>query len=55
MLEAAGMPEDEIRERVETSQASQTPVRQATYGAIGTIVTSLVTALVAAIWIRRKD
>jgi hypothetical protein len=55
MLEAAGLPEDEIRERVEASQASQTPVRQATYGTIGTIVTSLVTALVAAIWIRRKD
>jgi hypothetical protein len=55
MLRASGIPEDQIAERIETAQASQTPVAQATLGALGTIATSLVTAVVAAIWIRRKN
>ncbi len=55
MLQQAGIPEEQIRAQVEATQATQTPVLQATFGAIGTVATSLITALIAAIFVRKKE
>ena len=54
MLTQAGMSQEEIDRRLEAASASMTPGRQAINGGIGTVGTSLLTGLVAAIWIRRK-
>lgn len=55
MLLKSGMEREQIEEQLEAASAMQTPAIQATLGAIGTIGTSLVTALVAAAFIRKKD
>jgi hypothetical protein len=51
----AGLPQEEIDRRLEEAAASATPGRQAITGGIGTVGTSLVTAVIAGIWLRRKD
>jgi len=55
MLGAAGLPEEQIAARMAAAEAAATPWNAAVQGAIGTVVTSLVTALIAAGFIRRKD
>jgi hypothetical protein len=54
MLERAGKNPDEIRAEVEAMAATQTPFLQALFGAIGTIVTGLVSSLVIAAFARKK-
>jgi hypothetical protein len=51
----AGMSEEEIEVALERMEVFQTPVMQALFGAIGTIVTGLVISLIAAIFIRHKE
>ena len=54
LLRAAGQSEEAVEEALRVTAESQTPMRQALGGAIPTVVTSLVIALIAAIWIRKK-
>jgi hypothetical protein len=55
MLRDQKLPEDEIKARVDQAAAGQTSLGNAAAGAIGTIVTGLVTALIAAAFVRSKD
>jgi len=55
MLTSAGLPAEQVEARVERARASMTPMAQATNGAIGTIVTTLVVTLIAAAFVRKKD
>jgi len=54
MLKAQGLSEADIRTQVEASAAMQTPLVNAVTGFAGTIVTGLVTAVVAGFFLRRK-
>lgn len=54
MLEKAGKGPAEVRAEVEAMAATQTPFLQALFGAIGTIVTGLVSSLVIAAFARKK-
>ncbi len=54
MLEKAGRSPAEIRTEVEAMAATQTPFLQALFGAIGTIVTGLVSSAVIAAFARKK-
>jgi hypothetical protein len=54
MLEKAGKSPEEIRTEVEAMAATQTPLLQALFGAIGTIVTGFVSSLVIAAFARKR-
>ena len=54
MLEQAGKSPEEVRAQVEAMAATQTPFLQALFGAIGTVVTGLVSSLVIAAFARKK-
>lgn len=54
MMRQAGMPEARIAEELQKADASATPINQAIQGFIGTMITGLVTAAIAAIWIRHR-
>ena len=54
ILRAAGQTEQEIEGQLELTAGSQTPVNQAVAGVAGTMGTTLVTALVAAAFFRKK-
>ena len=54
MLEKAGRSPAKIRTEVEAMAATQTPFLQALFGAIGTIVTGLVSSAVIAAFVRKK-
>jgi len=54
VLEQAGKSPEEVRAQVEAMAATQTPVLQALFGAIGTVVTGLVSSLVIAALARQK-
>ena len=49
-----GLSEDEVADLV-TATAATSPVRSAFDGVVGTMVTSLVVAAVAGVWLRSKD
>ena len=49
-----GLSEEEIRDTV-AATAATSPVRSASDGVVGTMVTSLVAAAVAGIWLRKKE
>jgi hypothetical protein len=53
-LVASGMPDDQIAMTLDMMEKTQTPVFQAISGFVGTVLTSLVTSLIAAIFIRKK-
>jgi hypothetical protein len=55
MLGAAGLPEEQIAARMEAAEAAATPRNAAVQGAIGTVVTSLVTTMIAGAFLRKKD
>lgn len=52
MLAAQGKPPQEVRQLVEAAMAAQTPVAQASFGALGTIVTGLVASMILALFAR---
>ena len=54
MLEKAGKSPEEVRAQVAAMAATQTPFLQALFGAIGTIVTGLVSSLVIAVFARKR-
>lgn len=54
MLEQAGKSAEEVRAQVEAMAATQTPFLQALFGAIGTVVTGLVSSLVIAAFARKR-
>lgn len=54
MLTRAGMGAEEVKAQVEAAAAMRTPFLQALFGAIGTIVTGLVSSLVIAAFARRR-
>ncbi len=49
-----GLAEDEVADLV-AATAATSPVRSAFDGVVGTLVTSLVVAAVAGVWLRKKD
>jgi hypothetical protein len=55
MLRASGMDEQMIAAQIERAEQGATPMAQARNGAIGTFATTLVTTLIAAAFIRKKD
>lgn len=54
MLEQAGKSPEEVKAQVEAMSATQTPLLQALFGAIGTVVTGLVSSLVIAAFARKR-
>lgn len=54
MLTKAGRSPEEIRAQVEAMVSMQTPFRQALLGAIGTVVTGLVSSLAIAAFARKR-
>ncbi|MCL4810039.1 MAG: DUF4199 family protein, partial [Thermoanaerobaculia bacterium] len=54
MLEQAGKSAEEVRAQVEAMAETQTPFLQALFGAIGTVVTGLVSSLVIAAFARKR-
>ena len=54
MLKAQGVPEAEIAAQVAASAAMQTPFMNALTGVIGTVVTGLVVAAIAGLFLRKK-
>jgi hypothetical protein len=52
MLRAQGKPPDEVKQMVEAAMAAQTPVAQASFGAIGTIVTGFLVSMLLAFFAR---
>jgi hypothetical protein len=54
LLRASGTPEAEIVAAVAAASQTQTPLLQATFGAIGTIMTGLVASLAIAAIVRRR-
>ena len=54
MLKAAGMSEAEIQSQVAASAALQTPFMNALSGVIGTVVTGVVVAAIAGVFLRKK-
>jgi hypothetical protein len=54
MLEQAGKSPEEVRAQVEAMAATQTPLLQALFGAIGTVVTGIVSSLVIAAFARKR-
>ena len=51
----AGMSEEQIDELLVSTAPMRTPLAQAIFGSIATVVTGLVVSLIAAIFIRQKD
>jgi len=54
MLKAQGVPDAEIAAQVAASAAMQTPFMNAFTGVIGTVVTGLVVAAIAGLFLRKK-
>jgi hypothetical protein len=52
MLRAQGKPPEEVKQLVEAAMAAQTPLAQASFGALGTIVTGFVVSLLLALFAR---
>ncbi|HSP91401.1 MAG TPA: DUF4199 domain-containing protein [Vicinamibacterales bacterium] len=53
-LKSAGLPEAEIRSQVAAAAAMQTPLMNALSGLVGTVVTGLVVAAIAGVFLRKK-
>jgi hypothetical protein len=53
-FERVGMAEDKIDQQMRAIEAGATPVAAAQQGAIGTVITSLVVAAIAGIFLRKK-
>lgn len=54
MLQAAKLPEAEVKAQLEAAAASQTPLIQAVSGMIGTVMTGFVASLIIAALVRRR-
>lgn len=54
MILQAGSPQEVVDVQLATLDKVMTPGVQAVMGGIGTLLTSLITGLIAAIWIRKK-
>jgi hypothetical protein len=53
-FENAGIPDDRIEKQMQALEAA-TPVKSAAQGAFGTIITSIVVAAIAGIFLRKKQ
>ena len=53
-LKAKGIPEDQVLAAVDMARPMQTPVVNALFGVVGTMVTGLVASLVIAAFVRKK-
>jgi hypothetical protein len=54
MLKSAGMSEAEVKTQVAAAAAMQTPLMNALTGVIGTVVTGVLVAAVAGLFLRKK-
>jgi hypothetical protein len=54
MMAKQGLSAEQIEAAVRAQSAMQTPRASAMAGAIGTVVTGVLTSIIAAVWLRRK-